>query len=41
MAVKMRVFLQFRVTVGRQHLSVGIDVDALAFRLLEQFFQVL
>ena len=41
MAIKMRVLLQFGVAVGRQHLSVGVYGDALAFRLLEQFFQIL
>ncbi len=27
---------QFRVAVGRQHLGVGVDIDALAFGLLQR-----
>ncbi len=35
------VFLEGRVVVGRQHLAVGVDIDAGALGLLQQFLQVL
>ena len=38
-AGQVRVLLQAGIAVGRQHLAVGVDVDPLAFGLLEQFFQ--
>ncbi len=40
MPVEMGVFLEGGVPVGRQHLPVGVDVDSLAFGLLEKLFQV-
>ena len=40
-ALQVGVFLlQLRVAVGGQHLRVGVDVDALALRLLEQLLHV-
>ncbi len=36
---QMRVFFQTRIAVGWEHLAMGVDVDALAFALLEQLFQ--
>ncbi len=40
-AYQMRVLLQFGIAVGRQHLTMGIDVDALALGLLEKLLEVL
>ena len=40
-ADEVLVGLEFGITVGGQHLAVGIDVDAFPFGLLEQFFEVL
>ena len=37
---EMGEFAQFRVAVGREHLAVGVYVDALAFGLFQQQFQV-
>ena len=37
---QVRILSQFRVSVRRQHLPVGIDVNALALCLLQQQFQV-
>jgi len=39
--IEVLVFLQRRVTMGGQHLPVGVDVDALALRLLQKRFEVL
>ncbi|MPN34000.1 hypothetical protein SDC9_181492 [bioreactor metagenome] len=33
---KVRIRLQFGVSVGGQHFTVGIDVDSLIFRLIQQ-----
>ncbi len=41
MAVEMGVFLEPRIAVGGKHLAVGVDVDPLSLRLLEQLFEVL
>jgi hypothetical protein len=38
-ADQVGVLLQAGVAVGRQHFAVGIDVDALAFGLLEQLLE--
>ena len=38
--IEMGVFFQTRIAVGRQHFTVGVDIDALALRLLEQFLQI-
>ena len=38
-AHQVAVFLQAGIAVGRQHLAVGVDVDPLAFGLLEELFQ--
>ena len=35
-ALQVGVLFQLRIAVGRQHLAVGIDVDALALGLLQQ-----
>ena len=40
-AVEMLVFLQFGITVGGQHLAVGVHIDALALALLENTLQIL
>ena len=40
-AVEMGVLLQFGITVGGEHLAVGIDVDAFALALLEHLFEVI
>jgi hypothetical protein len=37
----MAVFLQFRIAVAGQHLTMGVDVDAFAFGLLQDDLQVL
>ena len=37
-AHQVAVFLQAGIAVGRQHLAMGVDVDALAFGLLEDLF---
>ena len=39
-ALEVRIFLQLRVTVGRQHLAVGVDVDALVLSLLQEPLQI-
>ena len=39
-ADKMAVLLQFRVAVAGEHFAVGVNVDALAFGLLEQQIDV-
>ena len=41
MPTKWSIFLEGRVVVGRQHLAVGVDIDAGALGLLEQFLHVL
>ena len=38
---KMRIFFQSIITVAGQHFTMGIDVDAGAFRLLQQHFQII
>ena len=38
-AHQVGVLLQAGIAVGREHLAVGVDVDPLAFGLLEEFFQ--
>ncbi len=38
-AGKVGVFFQPRIAMGWQHFTVGIDVDAFAFGLLEQLFE--
>ena len=40
-ARQMGVFFKRRIAVGREHLAVGIDVDALAGRLFQQLVQIL
>jgi len=40
-ADQVLVFLQTRIRTARQHFTMGIDIDAAAFGLLEQQFQVL
>ncbi len=35
-ALEMIILLEGRIIVGRQHLAVGVDVDARPLRLLEQ-----
>ncbi|MBT9140701.1 MAG: hypothetical protein DDT30_01279 [Dehalococcoidia bacterium] len=40
MSVKMLIFFQFRVSVGGQHFTMGIDIDIFACRLFQQFIQV-
>ena len=39
-AVEMGVLLEAGVAVGGEHLAVGVDVDAFAFALLQDLFQV-
>lgn len=39
-AVEVRIFFEFRIVVGRQHLTVGVDVDSGVFALFKQLFQV-
>ncbi len=39
-AFEMRIFFQFRIPVGRQHFTVGVDVDAFAVGLLQQQLQI-
>ena len=39
-ALQVRILLQFRVGVGRQHLTVSIDIDPLALGLLQQQLQI-
>ena len=39
-ALQVRVLVQFRIGVGRQHLAVGVDVDALARRLFQEHLKV-
>jgi hypothetical protein len=39
--VEMAVFLQPRIAVAGQHLTMGVDVDAFAFGLLQDDLQVL
>ena len=39
-ALEMRKPAQFRVAVGREHLAVGVYVDAFALGLLQQQFQI-
>ena len=34
--LEMRVFFEFRIGVRGQHFAVGVDIDALARRLLQQ-----
>jgi len=41
MAVEMSIGFEFRIAVGRQHLTVGVDVDPFALGLLEEFLEVL
>ncbi|MMZ61460.1 hypothetical protein D1872_236120 [compost metagenome] len=38
-AFQMGIFLERGITVRRQHLRMGINVDACSFRLAQQFFQ--
>ena len=40
-ARQMGIFFKRRITMGREHLAVGMDVDALAGRLLQQLVQIL
>ena len=39
-AFQMRVFFQFRISVGRKHLSMRIDVDAGSFCLFQKQLEV-
>ena len=39
-AFEMALFFQMGITVGRQHLAVGVDVDAFVFGLDQQLFQI-
>ena len=39
-AVEVRVLLELGIGVGREHLAVGVDGDALALGLLEQLLEV-
>ena len=39
-AFEVFVFLQFRISVSREHFAVRIDIDAFAFSLFEEEFQV-
>ncbi|OPZ64100.1 MAG: hypothetical protein BWY85_01346 [Firmicutes bacterium ADurb.Bin506] len=39
-AHEVRIFPQLRIAVGRQHLAVGVYIDALALGLLENGLQI-
>ena len=39
-ALEMGVLFQLRIAVGRQHFTVGVDVDAFTLGLLQQQFQI-
>ncbi len=41
MPVKVSIFFQTRVAVARKHFSMRIYINALAFGLFENFFQIL
>ncbi len=40
MSHQVRVFFEFGIPMSRQHLTMGIDVDAPALRLFQQFLEV-
>ena len=41
MTVEVGVLLEARISMGGQHLTVGVNGDSLAFRLLQDRFHVL